>query len=81
MKKIVLVLTAMLLLSGVAAYAGGGKKKAKKAARKNECCIPTPNCDIPKCNSVKYTEGAAAGKAEESKPACCPDPSSCSNKG
>ena len=79
MKKFVVATMAMLLLTGISAYANGGKKKAKKAkaASQKECCIPFPNCDKSKCNSVKYTEAGSAVKADGAKQDCCAGQSSC----
>lgn len=82
MKKIMTVMTAVLLLSGMTAYAGGGgKKKAKKAARKTECCEKKVCCKTGEpCNSVQLSSSTTSeGKADKAEKHC-DMPKSCAKK-
>jgi hypothetical protein len=83
MKKIIVSILAMLLLSTVTVHAGGGKKKAKKAKAKIECCSkticePVPNCAPVKSNDQQKTAIVAVAKVKSTeKPDCCPSQPGC----
>lgn len=83
MKKIMVSILAMLLLSTVTVYAGGGKKKAKKTKAKIECCSkticePNPNCAPVKSNDQAKPAIVAVAKINSTeKPDCCTELPGC----
>ena len=85
MKKILVSILGMLLLSAITVYAGGGKKKAKKAKARIECCTKTICVPGPTCTPVNNDDQPKAAVVAVAKinpaetPDCCPGQPGCEN--